>query len=83
MAVLLLYSIGTDSKKEKKFVDYFNKIYANHGQFHTVGVSAVNNAKNNMNEKEKEEIMDSINALINRKTSTETNETNLKLIKKN
>ena len=82
VAVLLLYSIGTDSKKEKNFADYFNKIYANHGQFHTVGVSAVNNAKNNMNEKEKEEIMDSINALINRKTSTETNETNLTLIKK-
>lgn len=77
----MLDSIGTDSKKEKKFVEYFNKLYATHGKLHTVGVSAVNYAKNNLNEKDKEEIMDSINALINRKTSLETNENSLKLIK--
>lgn len=81
IAVLMLDSIGTDSKKEKKFVEYFNKLYATHGKLHTVGVSAVNYAKNNLNEKDKEEIMDSINALINRKTSLETNENSLKLIK--
>ena len=77
----MLDSIGTDSKKEKKFVEYFNKLYATYGKLHTVGVSAVNYAKNNLNEKDKEEIMDSINALINRKTSLETNENSLKLIK--
>ena len=81
VAALMLNSIGTNSKKEKSFVEYFNRLYVNHGKFKIVRVSAVNNAKNNMNERDKKEIMDSIIALINCKTRIETNETDLKLIK--
>ena len=74
IAALMIDSLGVDSKKEKKFLEYFKKQYKD-GKFTVVGISAVNSAKNNLSDERREEVMDIIYSSLNYKSSPNTPKT--------